>query len=1196
MCGISGIFNFRNSLDRVSLTSNTKLMTEAMLHRGPDDHGLWVSEQNLICMGHRRLSIIDLNKNAAQPLHDYSKRYVITFNGEIYNYLDLKTELLNLNYKFKTKSDTEVLLTAFIEWGVECVKKFDGMFAFVIYDNLEKSIFAARDPFGEKPFYYTQGNNCFAFASELTALSKFNAFDTTISSSSVTLFLAHQYVPAPHTIYEKAYKLPPGHTLKCDRNGNIETNKYYSFTPCPLSTTNRSLDDYTDELEELLINSIEKRMLADVPVGTFLSGGIDSSLISALISKKLGVTINTFSIGFSNFTESEHVKASLISKDIKSKHNELILDSYDKTKFKLIYEMLDEPNGDSSIYPTWAVSNFAVNKVKVAISGDGADELFAGYNRYNMQMYKDQGNNSERILHKYLQDLQIFDHNELNSFVRNYDFEVLKSSARIISLNRELSEMSWMRKVDVEQYLPGAVLSKVDRTSMMNSLEVRTPFLNQKIAKFAEKIPENFLRDGSEGKIILRNLLSRYLDKKLIDRNKYGFGTPNNKKYFEFLSERIQNYGKVLPKSFYWFSKSKKELTQYYYGNIYKANTLNSLISFLNINDFKIFSNLNHDKILDIHYLDITYEKTLYVHDNLAPHCILKSGIKFKRYVLDYNNTNLDYSNLLNNSKHFKTLILDLEDTDISIEIATKLNAVNAKLYIYIYINNKWTKFTEYKSQKNQNKRGYFLDYHNDHSFEIRSDIIQNFGSQLLKHLTISNKIDNKPEELFQRKTNLFSTKNFKNLFYLLDEVRKYLIFHEIERRAIKAIKELKTNQYIPKGNQNNKVLLVIATLQAGGAERQIVNTAKILKKQGYNVSILVINDRIAAHPPYLKTLVKSKVEILNSYPNYSIQDEHYRILSKLPNYLRGWTFRVYNAIKQSKPDVIHSFLDWSNIITGIASVIHRHQNINLSFRCTSPNNLEGHRIWYKRYYKMLEGFNTIKLSGNSIKGNYDYANWLKLKSRIIHYTPNILLSSIKSYNREESLKIINESDPNFQFTLDDFIIGGIFRLDDQKCPHLFIETLSLLKECKIQFKSIVVGDGPLYSKCKALLNKHSLMESVNFVGRKSDVSRYYSVFDIFMLTSRQEGTPNVLIEAQSLGLPCVTTDVGACSEVVIHNKTGLVVKPNNPNALMNACLEMVTNPKKMKAFSQNAIEHSKRVFSPANGLSHFKKLYSAPH
>jgi asparagine synthase (glutamine-hydrolysing) len=1191
MCGISGIFNYRNSLNRETLASNARLMTEEMVHRGPDDHGLWISEQNLICMGHRRLSIIDLNKNAAQPLHDYSKRYVITFNGEIYNYLDLKTELINLNYKFKTNSDTEVLLISYIEWGVDCVKKFDGMFAFVIYDNEEKNIFAARDPFGEKPFYYTQGNNCFAFASELTALSKFNSFDKTISSSSVTLFLANQYVPAPYTIFEKAYKLPPGHTLKCDIKGKIETNKYYSFTPSPLAVADRSLDDYTDELEELLTNSIEKRMLADVPVGTFLSGGIDSSLVSALISKKLGITINTFSIGFSNFTESEHVKASLISRDINSEHNELILESYDKTKCKLIYEMLDEPNGDSSIYPTWSVSNFAVNKVKVAISGDGADELFAGYNRYNLQLYKDQGNNSERILHKYLLDLQIFNHNELNSFVRNYDFEVLKANACIISQNRELGELSWMRKVDVEQYLPGAVLSKVDRTSMMNSLEVRTPFLNREIARFAEKIPEKFLRDGSEGKIILRNLLSRYLDKKLIDKNKYGFGTPNNKIYFDLLKERIYNYGQSFPKSFFWFSKPKKELIHHYDGNIYKANTINSLASFLNSNEFKVTTNLNHEKILDINYLNITKEKTLYVHDNLIPHNFLQSGLKFKRIIIDYSEKNFDLESKIHNFKDFKTLILDLEDTDITIEIAANIHAIKGNLEIYFHINNKWTKYIEYISQNNQNNRGYIFDYH---SFEIRSDVVRNFRTQIFKHLNISKSSNSKKERLFQRKSNLFSKKNFYNLFILLKEVREYLIFHRIERKVINSLEELKQNPSTFENRETKKVLLVIATLQAGGAERQIVNTAKVLKKDGYDVYILLINDRIAPHPPYLETLIDSKIKIIDSHVNYLIKDEHFRILSKLPNYLRGWTFRVYNAIKQTNPDVIHSFLDWSNIITGIASVIHRHQNTNLSFRCTSPNNLEGHRIWYKRYYKMLEGFNTIKLSGNSIKGNYDYAKWLNLKSRIIHYTPNILLSSIKSYNREESFKIINESDPNFQITLDDFIIGGIFRLDDQKCPHLFIETLAMLKECKIQFKSIVVGDGPLYSKCKALLNKYSLMEYVNFVGRKSDVSRYYSVFDIFMLTSRQEGTPNVLIEAQSLGLPCVTTDVGACSEVVIHNKTGLVVKPNNPNALMNACLEMVTNPKKMKAFSQNAIEHSKRVFSPANGLDHFNKLYSA--
>ena len=313
-------------------------MTQQMRHRGPDDDGLWVSEHNHVSFGHRRLSIIDLSQNSSQPLLDSTKRYTITFNGEIYNYLDLKTELQKLNYSFQTNSDTEVLLNAYIEWGANCLKKFDGMFAFAIYDSLEKKFFAARDPFGEKPFYYTNANRCFAFASELSALSKFKNFDKTISTSSISLFLAFQYIPAPHSIFENTFKLPPGHFIEYDETNNSpKVTQYFTFHPNPTLESTRTLDDYTDELEEILTRSIQRRLVADVPVGTFLSSGIDSSIVTAIISKRLKIPIDSFTIGFADTEETEHERATQISHFLGTKHHLKIIDNYDSGTCDKIY-------------------------------------------------------------------------------------------------------------------------------------------------------------------------------------------------------------------------------------------------------------------------------------------------------------------------------------------------------------------------------------------------------------------------------------------------------------------------------------------------------------------------------------------------------------------------------------------------------------------------------------------------------------------------------------------------------------------------------------------------------------------------------------------------------------------------------------------------------------------------------------------
>jgi asparagine synthase (glutamine-hydrolysing) len=536
MCGIAGIVRSgRSALGSAEMTACVERMTSSIAHRGPDASGIWTDHAGRCALGHRRLSIIDTSTAGRQPMATGDERWWITFNGELYNFQEVRPALQAAGVQLRGRTDTEVLIESIALWGTDAFTRFDGMFAFGAFDTASGELILARDPFGEKPLYYMEmPGGDFAFASELQALERLPGFDGSVDVDAVAEVLSFQYIGAPRSIYASVKKLPPAHWLRRDAQGKITTGRYYQFKPGLSGFSDRPINDLADELEEILTRSIRRRLIADVPLGAFLSGGVDSSTVCALVRRKLNLPLTTFSTGFGGAPESEHLTARVFAQHLGTDHHEEIL-TPDAADFLLhIGSLLDEPNGDSSCLPTYLLSRFARRHVTVAVSGDGGDEMFGGYGRY-FATYDELIRHRSGELPNWTPGGVYFGNRILIS-AENHLAELLgfvpdKFAAHLARLRAEVDEaqdqlLCGLRRSDVDNYMPGAVLAKVDRMSMQHSLEVRTPFLNTEIARFAERLPDSMLIQSGRGKPVLRQVAYRYLPRELIDLPKQGFGLP----------------------------------------------------------------------------------------------------------------------------------------------------------------------------------------------------------------------------------------------------------------------------------------------------------------------------------------------------------------------------------------------------------------------------------------------------------------------------------------------------------------------------------------------------------------------------------------------------------------------------------------------------------------------------------------------
>ncbi|MBO2657666.1 asparagine synthase (glutamine-hydrolyzing) [Shewanella algae] len=560
MCGFTGFISSSTLQNKSLIVSD---MLQKIFHRGPDDFGIW--EDETISIGHRRLSIHDLSSLGKQPMQSVSGRYCIVFNGEIYNFKELKSALEKLNYKFLSTSDTEVLLCAIEEWGLlGALNKFVGMFAFALWDKSLKKLHLVRDRMGEKPLYYYIGDDSFIFGSQLNSLVCHPKFVKKICRSSLALFLRHGYIPAPFSIYEKAFKLSPGQYITIDAcDGHFSVNNpvsYWSVKSNSICVPDEP-QGILDELDALISNSVRLQSKADVSVGAFLSGGIDSSLVAAYMQEQSSRPINTFTIGFNDKQFNEAKFAKEIASHLGTEHTEHYIAH--KDLLSIVPQMAtvyDEPFADSSQLPTYLVGALAKEKVTVALSGDGGDELFCGYKRYSSSFERWKkveripspirslvGAVSRSIPLKYnLHGKRTRDTIRAIDYIGSSDFNIFykRSVSSLLNINSVIDETEFqstvydeviesgmslyrhMMNTDMQQYLPDDILVKVDRAYMASSLEGRIPLLDHRIVEFSLGVPISVHRFDGHGKYLLRQLLYRKVPERLLDRPKMGFAIP----------------------------------------------------------------------------------------------------------------------------------------------------------------------------------------------------------------------------------------------------------------------------------------------------------------------------------------------------------------------------------------------------------------------------------------------------------------------------------------------------------------------------------------------------------------------------------------------------------------------------------------------------------------------------------------------
>ena len=569
MCGIAGFVGGRRSHDDKELL--LQRMGAALGRRGPDGEGRWIDDRHDIAFVHRRLAIVDLSPTGFQPMESPSGRYFITFNGEIYNYRDLRQ---SLDVRWRGSSDTEVLLAAIDKWGiVEALRRIVGMFAFAIWDRNTAKLTLARDRLGEKPLYFgwigASGDRCFAFASELQALRTLPGFSGDIDRTALCSLIRQGNVGGRASIYADVAKLAPGTILELDSaTGEVRERCYWSLDDNRLPRFGGSFDQATDQLESLLADAVKRQMVADVPIGAFLSGGVDSSTIAALMQSQASGPVHTFSIGFeeAQYNEAEHARA--VATHLGTDHTELFVTADDALALiPQLPEIYSEPFADSSQIPTYLLSKLTRRHVTVALSGDGGDELFAGYNRHRLTastwpklrhipwpirrlaaqalvatpsgisdavaraggMVQGRDKFQKAALALNSKDEADLYHHLTSQWVRPGEIVIggcLQARPLATSGHDGGNAVETMMVRDVLGYLPDDILTKVDRAAMANSLETRVPMLDHNIVEFAFTLPLEYKLQGSTTKRILREVLYRHVPRTLIERPKSGFAVP----------------------------------------------------------------------------------------------------------------------------------------------------------------------------------------------------------------------------------------------------------------------------------------------------------------------------------------------------------------------------------------------------------------------------------------------------------------------------------------------------------------------------------------------------------------------------------------------------------------------------------------------------------------------------------------------
>lgn len=614
MCGIVGKLYFNK--DKGIYEKEIREMTKILVHRGPNDEGIFLDGN--LGLGHCRLSIIDLSPAGNQPMPNEDQTIWLVFNGEIYNFQELRKILEKKGHQFKSKTDSESIIHLYEDYGPNCLNYLQGMFAFAIWDRKKRELFLARDRVGKKPLKYYFDSNVFIFASELKAILKNSEVKKEIDFEAIDEYLTYQYVPSPLTGFKNIKKLPPAHYLIVKENGEIEIKKYWQLDFS--QKWNLSEKEWQEKIVEKLKEAIRLRMVSDVPLGAHLSGGIDSSLVVAFMAREFKEPIKTFSIGFKEIDYNELPYAKLVAERYKTDHYEFILEPETIEILEKLAWHYEEPYADSSALPTWYLAEKTKEYVTVALNGDGGDENFAGYTRYNAMklfyqlkripfknFFKEINQllyqiTNRKIFQKGYRFFNAFSNNPIDSYLKIIDYfgpeekegiytEDLKNKVKnsrwhffLEEKFKETKDLDWLDqllKVDTISYLPDDLLVKVDIASMTHSLEVRSPFLDYKFLELTARMPSSLKIKGHTKKYLIKKIAERYLPKECIYRPKQGFGVPLE---HWFREEKFENYLKkeLLDKKFLDYGFKKEGVEKLILDHkIKKANYANQLWALL---------------------------------------------------------------------------------------------------------------------------------------------------------------------------------------------------------------------------------------------------------------------------------------------------------------------------------------------------------------------------------------------------------------------------------------------------------------------------------------------------------------------------------------------------------------------------------------------------------------------------------------
>jgi asparagine synthase (glutamine-hydrolysing) len=1209
-------------------------------------------------------------------------RWLVAFNGEIYNFLEVKEQLKAKGVRFRGRTDTEVLAESIALWGTEALSKLDGAFAFAAFDTRSGDLILARDPFGEKPLYYLElPNGGLAFASELQALEKLPNFDAEVNLDAMVELLMFQYIGAPRTIYMSVKKLPPGHWMRVGQDQPPNIGRYFEFSPGGVDTDLRPLSVLADELEDILLRSIRRRLISDVPLGAFLSGGVDSSTVCALIRKKLGLPLETFSIGFRNAPESEHKAARQIARHIGCDHHDQVL-SPDASAFLLdIGCVLDEPNADSSCMPTYLLSGFARRKVTVAMSGDGGDELFAGYERYFATLEEErlgvQRSRWDPGKAYYSNRILVWTENHIEEL-----FGVVPDGVgqHVSTLRREMLDgrvplLSRMRKTDAENYMPGAVLPKVDRMSMQHSLEVRTPFLNVELAKFAERLPVDSLYRDGRGKIVLRELAYRYIPREFVDAPKRGFGIPMlrwgqealigvTSRLLEGDDARLrQVLGVSAIQRFMERQRSKESFSTYQVWSLaaleswlrhhpaklaVATETLRTMqasgrrssksaLFALPIGEKEFGVLEDSDEMIqapghlkpiklppwgaaiiqqDFERLSVLRGAKLTFYDSHISQKLNRNELN--KYLslgvteIEYPHPHLPWSMLHLGLIHTTFLQRLLSMIRLQKFVVARLR-LKQRLKLILHIHQGKLRSGRRVSFGPLGLKHYQRDQEMSHQFMLFE------GFQQMPPIPVTHK------EIEEDGNGLYSVWN-DHLFFSPVRFRRLLThpYMVVEHTARTAPYLQYTSQIVSSPSKRHLEMatvldeciqteqlpliqdlsvdspIVVFThgLPAGGAERQWCYLAIGLQKHQQTVVFVSMNELTGVNAHYLPMLNAENVRVIE-LQNY--QSKSILWTEQLPPSITRVLLRSGNPMPSAellglttlfrvlKPKAVIAQLDYPNLLAGISGLLAGVPRIILSFRNYNPSHFSYLRNdWFQQYYQVLAHSPRIALSGNSRDANSDYAQWIGVQESRVSWIPNCIERSTidrPSFDRLMALRGELCVPPEIPILL------GVFRFSEEKRPLFFLEVCSRLVKAMPELRVYIAGSGPLQDVMEQFINEANLQQHVRILGRREDVASLMSIASLLLLTSKKEGMPNVVMEAQLLGVPVVAARTGSVADLVENGESGFIIDSDDPADFVRACLVILRDVPTAKRMGMLGALRMEKVFSSAAMAESYMRL-----